>query len=60
MTINPSEVPTAFGRADRSERSEQPKKLRSYEIAYAIKAALEMDDRGFIPELTVFATNPWD
>ena len=25
-----------------------------------IKAALEMDDRGFTPELTIFATNPKD
>ena len=29
-------------------------------MAYAVKAALEMDDRGFIPELSVFATNPRD
>jgi 3-oxoacyl-[acyl-carrier protein] reductase len=59
MLINPSEVPTAFGRADRKERPEQANKLTSVEIAHAIKAALEMDDRGFIPELSVFATNPF-
>ena len=29
------------------------------EIAHAIVSALEMDRRGFIPELSVFATNPW-
>ena len=29
-------------------------------IAGIVKAALEMDDRAFIPELTVFATNPTD
>ncbi len=59
MTVNPSEVPTAFGSKERTERPEQPNKLRSLDIAYAIKTALEMDDRGFIPELTVFATNPF-
>jgi 3-oxoacyl-[acyl-carrier protein] reductase len=29
-------------------------------VAHAVKAALEMDDRGFTTELTVFATNPKD
>lgn len=58
MLVNPSEVPTAFGRPDRVEKPEVERKLTSVEIAHAIKAALEMDDRGFIPELTVWATNP--
>lgn len=60
MQINPSEVQTDFGvnagfpaRTHFSER-----KLRSDEIAHAIKSVLEMDDRGFITELSVFATNP--
>jgi 3-oxoacyl-[acyl-carrier protein] reductase len=57
--INPSEVTTAFGNAERVERDTQPNRLRSEEIAHAIVSALKMDDRGFIPELTVFATNPW-
>jgi len=59
MGINPSEVTTAFGSSERVERPEQSNKLRSEEIAHAIKAMLEMDNRGFIPELTVWATNPW-
>jgi 3-oxoacyl-[acyl-carrier protein] reductase len=59
MCINPSEVTTAFGNQDRQEREDQPNKLRGKEIAVAIKGALEMDDRGFIPELTVWATNPF-
>ncbi len=59
MLINPSEVTTAFGSPDRIERTEITNKLRSHEIAHSIVTALEMDDRGFIPELTVFATNPW-
>jgi 3-oxoacyl-[acyl-carrier protein] reductase len=56
--INPSEVTTAFGNPGRAERDEHPRKLRSREIAHAIGTALEMDPRGFIPELTVWATNP--
>lgn len=57
--INPSEVTTAFGNPERKERPDAPNKLRGQEIAQAIKGALEMDDRGFIPELTVWATNPF-
>lgn len=57
--VNPSEVTTAFNQKDRVERAEEAKKLRSQEIAHAIASALEMDDRGFIPELTVWATNPF-
>lgn len=57
--INPSEVTSAFGNPEGTERSEQVKKLRPIEIAHTIKSALEMDDRGFITDLTVFATNPW-
>jgi 3-oxoacyl-[acyl-carrier protein] reductase len=59
IQINPSEVATAFGNIDRIERMPADNKLSSQEIAYAIKAVLEMDDRGFIPELSVWATNPW-
>jgi len=58
--INPSEVTTAFANSERKEREEKPNKLSSMEIAHAIKSVLEMDDRGFIPELTVWATNPFD
>jgi 3-oxoacyl-[acyl-carrier protein] reductase len=57
--VNPSEVATAFGDAKRKERQPAPNKLSSWEIAHAIRAVLEMDDRGFIPELSVWATNPW-
>lgn len=55
MQINPSEVQTDFFRSDRpmSER-----KLRASEIAHAALSMLEMDDRGFITELSVWATNP--
>jgi 3-oxoacyl-[acyl-carrier protein] reductase len=58
--INPSEVLTNFGAAAGFTQKENTTKLRGEEIALMIKAALEMDDRGFTPELTIFATNPKD
>ncbi|HEX6790665.1 MAG TPA: SDR family oxidoreductase [Candidatus Krumholzibacteria bacterium] len=57
--LAPSEVATAFGREDGREREAPPNKLTSMEIAYTIKSVLEMDDRGMIPELSVWASNPW-
>ncbi len=59
ILVNPSEVTTAFGNDERKEKSEIKNKLRPIEIAHTIVAALEMDDRGFIPEVTVWATNPF-
>jgi 3-oxoacyl-[acyl-carrier protein] reductase len=59
MMINPSEVATAFGDKNRVERTAPPNKLHSEEIAHAIRSVVEMEDRGFIPELSVWATNPW-
>src|SRR5947208_2943837 len=58
--INPSEVLTNFGAAIGVAQKENPTKLRGEDIAWMIKAALEMNDRGFTPELTIFATNPKD
>ena len=58
--INPSEVITSFGAAAGIEQKENPTKLQPEDIARAVKAVLEMDDRGFTTELTVFATNPVD
>ena len=58
MQVNPSEVLTDFGKTAGYEQKQSEKKLRPLEIAHAIKSMLEMDDRGFITELTVFATNP--
>ena len=59
ILVNPSEVLTAFGDDEGKERKEVSNKLRSYEIAHTIVSTLEMDDRGFIPEVTVWATNPF-
>ena len=58
--INPSEVITGFAAAAGFTQKENPTKLRSEDIAHAVRAVLEMDDRGFTTELTVFATNPKD
>jgi len=61
MLVNPSEVLTDFyARAGLSQNKENATKLRGDEIAHAVQSALEMDDRGFTIELTVFATNPKD
>ena len=59
ILVNPSEVLTAFGDDEGKERKEVSNKLRSYEIAHTIVSTLEMDNRGFIPEVTVWATNPF-
>ena len=59
MLINPSEVTTAFGQRDRKERNEINNKLRSKEIADIISSILKIDNRGFIPELSIWATNPF-
>jgi len=58
--INPSEVLTNFAATAGLSQKENPTKLRGEEIAYLVKAVLEMDDRGFTPELSIFATNPKD
>ena len=58
--INPSEVLTNFYPTSGLPQKEHASKLRAEDIAYMVKAALEMDDRGFAPELSIFATNPQD
>jgi len=58
--INPSEVVTNFYQLAGLPQKINETKLRADEIAYMLKAVLEMDDRGFTPELSIFATNPKD
>ncbi len=57
--VNPSEVTTAFAAEDRVEREEADKKLGTQEIADTIISTLKMRDKGFVPEVTVWATNPF-
>ncbi len=59
MLVNPSEVMTNFAAKAGVEREPSDKKLRAEEIAKAILGALKVDSRGFIPEFSVFATNPF-
>lgn len=59
MLVNPSEVMTDFAAKAGVEREASDKKLRPQEIADGIIGALKMDGRGFIPEFSVFATNPF-
>jgi 3-oxoacyl-[acyl-carrier protein] reductase len=61
--VNPSEVTTAFtyrSRENREERKEQYNKLGSEDIAHTIISIVEMRNKGFIPEVTVWATNPFE
>jgi len=57
--INPSEVLTDFSRHAGYEQEHSDKKLRGKEIADAVLGVLKLDERGFVPELAVFATNPF-
>lgn len=59
ILVNPSEVPTAFGMENREERPNEEKKLTSMEIAHTVVSTLTMDNRGMIPEVTIWSTNPW-
>ena len=59
MLVNPSAVPTAFNVENREEKPLKDNMLRPEELAHAMVSALAMDDRGFIPELGVWATNPF-
>ena len=60
MLVNPSEVLTSFAATAGFAQKVNESKLRGEEIAHAVKAMLEMDDRGFTIELSIFATNPVD
>ena len=59
MLVNPSEVLTSFAAKVGWDQQASAKKLRSQEIADAIIGALRIDNRGFVPEFSVFATNPY-
>lgn len=58
IQVNPSEVQTAFGGRDLSVEL-NPRKLFAEDVAHAVVGALTMHPRGFVPELTIHATNPW-
>ena len=58
--VEPSEVLTNFYQTAGLPQKANATKLRSEEIAHVVKCLLEMDDRGFVPEVSIFATNPKD
>jgi 3-oxoacyl-[acyl-carrier protein] reductase len=58
--VNPSEVLTNFYQLAGLPQKENASKLRAEDIAYIVKSLLEMDDRSFAPEISIFATNPKD
>ncbi len=58
--INPSEVTTAFGNRERKERKEVYNKLTPKEISHSIISVIEMENRGFVNELNIWATNPFN
>jgi 3-oxoacyl-[acyl-carrier protein] reductase len=68
MLVNPSEVQTDFSHNAAKwlktfikrveEKDINPTKLIAEDIAHTIISMLEMEDRGFITEATVWATNP--
>ena len=60
ILVNPSEVVTGFYANASLPQNVNETKLRAEDIADIVKATLEMDDRGFVPELSIFATNPRD
>jgi len=58
--INPSEVLTPFFDPSSGAPPDNPTKLHAEDVAHAVRSVLEMHDRGFTPELSIFATNPRD
>jgi 3-oxoacyl-[acyl-carrier protein] reductase len=59
MQVNPSEVLTSFGDDEASQgKADNPSKLHAQDIAYLIASMLEIDDRGFVTDSTIWATNP--
>lgn len=59
MQVNPSEVLTSFGEGESSPaKPDNPTKLHAQDIAHVIAGMLETDDRGFVTESTIWATNP--
>lgn len=59
MQVNPSEVQTSFGEPESTHaKPDNPTKLRSTDIAQLIVSMLEIEDRGFVTESTIWATNP--
>jgi len=57
MQVNPSEVQTPFGGRD-TTRAVNPTKLVAEDVAHLVIALLTLEDRGFVTDATLWATNP--
>lgn len=61
MLVNPSEVQTEFVvNSGRDRRPFNPTKLLADDIAHTVLSMLSLNDRAFVTEATVWATNPRD
>lgn len=59
MQVNPSEVQTSFGSQESQPvKPQNASKLIAQDIAQVIVSMLEIEDRGFVTETTLWATNP--
>lgn len=58
MQINPSEVVTNFGKASGQHQTPSERKLQAEDIAGAVADVLKFNDRAFVTDLTIWATNP--
>lgn len=59
MMVHPSEVQTNFVvNSGRPKRDFNPTKLEAQDIAHLMVSMLQMRDVGFVPEATVWSTNP--
>jgi len=57
MQVNPSEVQTPFGGRDMTQDL-NPTKLHADDVAHLVISMLSLDDRGFVTDATLWATNP--
>jgi len=59
MMVHPSEVQTNFvANSGRPRRNFNPTKLEAEDVAHLMVSMLELRDVGFIPEATIWSTNP--
>jgi len=58
MQLNPSEVLTGFNRGGGNPPPDNPTKLHAEDVAHLAQSLLELDDRGFVTNMTLWATNP--
>ena len=59
MMVHPSEVQTNFViNSGRPKRELNPSKLEAQDVALLMVSMLELRDVGFIPEATIWSTNP--